>query len=405
MGETQNPLEVLSLEALRRRQSLKWRAFGDEVLPLWVAEMDTPLAAPVAQALNRAIELGDAGYPSAGPYIEAFRNFAARRWEWEPGAEHIRPVRDVMTGVIEALRLAGELWDTVIVSSPVYPPFFNYPVTAGRRVVEAPLGAEGRLDFEMLEESFNLRTAGGQASYLLANPHNPTGTVHTRQELEQLARLAADYGVRVIADEIHAPLVYAEADFTPYLTVDPRGYAVTSASKGWSLAAFKAGLLIAGEEVASELADLPPEASLGASHIGVLAQTAAFAEGEPWLDALLQGLDANRMLLTELLAEHAPQVSYSVPQGTYFGWLDFSEFGYDDAPNGGAERPIQGPAKHLLQEAKVALTGGHAFGTGGEQHARLNFATSQALLTEAVQRIGAVLVPAAGSGPARLSSG
>lgn len=387
----QNPLEMLSLEALRRRQSLKWRAFGDEVLPLWVAEMDTPLAGPVTQALNRAIELGDAGYPSSEPYIEAFRNFADRRWEWKPSAAQLRPVRDVMSGIVEALRLAGELWDTVIVSSPVYPPFFNYPVTAGRRVVEAPLGADGRLDFEMLDEAFNLRTAGGQAAYLLANPHNPTGTVHTRGELEQLAQLAAAYGVRVIADEIHAPLVYGDAAFTPYLTVDPRGYAVTSASKGWSLAAFKAGLLIAGEEVTAELAELPPEVPSGASHIGVLAQTAAYAEGAPWLDAVLQGLDANRLLLAELLAEHAPQVTYSVPQGTYFGWLDFSELGYEDAPNGGAERPIQGPAKHLLEEAKVALTGGHAFGTGGEHHARLNFATSQTILTDAVERIGAAL--------------
>ncbi|WP_150461044.1 MalY/PatB family protein [Nesterenkonia ebinurensis] len=391
MGETQNPLETFSLETLRRRQSIKWRAFGDDVLPLWVAEMDTPLAEPVVQALSRAVELGDAGYPSSGPYIEAFRSFAAQRWEWEPAAAQIRTVRDVMTGMVEALRLVGELWDTVIVSSPVYPPFFNYPVTAGRRVVEAPLGADGRLDFEMLDEAFNLRTAGGQAAYLLANPHNPTGAVHTREELEQLAQLAADYGVRVIADEIHAPLVYQDSTFTPYLTVDPRGYAVTSGSKGWNLAAFKAGLLIAGEEVSAELAELPPEAPIGASHIGVLAQTAAYAEATPWLDAVLQGLDANRRLLSELLAEHVPGVAYSVPEATYFGWLDFSEFGYDDAPNGGAETPIQGPAKHLVKEAKVALTGGHSFGTGGERHARLNFATSQAILTEAVQRIGAAL--------------
>lgn len=391
MGDVQNPLEILGLEQLRRRQSIKWRAFGEEVLPLWVAEMDTPLADPVARALQQMIELGDTGYPHTGPYVDAFRQFAQQRWNWSPSRHQIRPVRDVMTGAIEALKLVGELWDTVIVSSPVYPPFFMYPVSAGRRVVEAPLGADGRLDFDMLEESFNLRTTGGQASYLLSNPHNPTGVAHTKKELERLAQLAADYGVRVVADEIHAPLVYSDAAFTPYLTVDPRGYSVMSASKAWNLAGLKAGLLIAGEEAAAELAGLPPETSHGPSHAGVVAQTAAYSEGQDWLDAAVSGLEANRSLLLELLADAAPEVQVAAPESTYLAWLDFSAYGFDDEPNGGAETPVLGPAKHLLAEAQVALTPGHAFGTGGERHARLNFAASQAVLTEAVQRMGAAL--------------
>ncbi|WP_120004217.1 MalY/PatB family protein [Nesterenkonia muleiensis] len=391
MGEVENPLEAFNLDQLRERRSIKWRAFGNDVLPLWVAEMDTALAEPVAGALRQIIERGDTGYPHTGPYVEAFRSFSQQRWGWEPSPAQVRPVRDVMTGAVEALKLVGELWDTVIVSSPVYPPFFTHPVSAGRRVVEAPLGADGRLDFEMLEDSFNLRTAGGQAAYLLSNPHNPTGAVHTQQELERLAQLAADFGIRVVADEIHAPLVYSEAAFTPYLTVDPRGYSVMSASKAWNLAGLKAGLLIAGEEVTAELAGLPPEVSHGPSHAGVLTQTAAYAEGGPWLDAVLSGLDANRRLLGELLAEHAPEVAYSAPEATYLAWLDFSAYGFDDEPNGGAETPLVGPARHLLDQGQVALMGGHAFGTGGEHHARLNFATNQDVLTEAVRRMGAAL--------------
>lgn len=388
MGEVENPLETFNLDQLRERRSIKWRAFGEDVLPLWVAEMDTPLAEPIADALRQLIDRGDTGYPHNGPYIDAFRGFAQQRWGWTPAASHIRAVRDVMTGAVKALKLVGELWDTLIVSSPVYPPFFTYPVTAGRRVVEAPLGSDGRLDFEMLEQAFNLRTAGGQAAYLLANPHNPTGVAHTRRELEQLAQLAADYDVRVVADEIHAPLVYSEASFTPYLTVDPRGHSVMSASKAWNLAGLKAGLLIAGEAVGDELAGLPPETSTGPTHSGVVAQTAAYAESGPWLDALLGGLDANRRLLGELLAEHAPKVSYSLPEATYLAWLDFSAYGFDDESSGGVETPLQGPAKHLLDHGQVALMGGHAFGTGGERHARLNFATNQQVLTEAVRRIG-----------------
>lgn len=390
MTETPNPLEHFSLEQLRERKSAKWRAFGPDALPLWVAEMDVPLAEPIAEALHQAVDLGDTGYPYTGSYVEAFRDFAAARWDWELRPTQIRRVRDVMSGVVDALRLVGEIADTVIVSSPVYPPFFMYPVSAGRRVVEAPLGADGRLDLEMLEESFNLRTTGGQAAYLLCNPHNPTGAVHSREELTRVAELAERYGVRVVADEIHAPLIH-DGEFTPYLSVDPRGYSLMSASKAWNLPGLKAGLLIAGDDAVQELAALPPEISHGPSHFGVLAQTAAYRDGGPWLDALLSGLDSNRKLLGTLLTEHAPEVKYSPPESTYLGWLDFSEVGFDDDATPGTEKPIQGPAKFLLKEAQVALTPGHPFGEGGQRHARLNFATNQAVLTEAVERIGSAL--------------
>ena len=297
-----------------------------------------------------------------------------------------------MRGIVESIKIVGEVADTVIVSSPVYPPFYMYPVSAGRRVVEAPLGADGRLDFEMLEESFNLRTIGGQATYLLSNPQNPTGTVHTRKELEQLAALAQRFNIRVVSDEVHAPLVHSGHDFTPYVTVDPRGYSLTSASKAFNLAGLKAGLLIAGDDAVAELDLLPAEVGYGPSHVGVLTHTAAFNHGDAWLDALLAGLGENVELLDSLLTQHVPQVSWRKPEATYLAWLDFHGYGFDDdEPTPGAESPIQGPAGRLLKEAKVALTAGHPFGEGGQGRARLNLATSQAIITEAVERMGAAL--------------
>lgn len=392
MGDIENPLEALTLDQLRQRTSAKWRVFDEDVLPLWVAEMDTPLAEPVADALHRTVDLGDTGYPRTAAYTEALVNFASRRWGWEPKRSQIRAVTDVMRGLNEAIKLVGELADTVIVSSPVYPPFYMYPVSAGRRVVESPLGEDGRLDFERLEESFNLRTTGGQATYLLANPHNPTGAAHTRAELEEVARLAAEYDVRVVSDEIHAPLVHEDAEFTSYVSVDPRGYSVMSASKAFNLAGLKAGLLIAGDDAAPELEQLPPEVTHGPSHLGVLAHTAAFNEGDAWLDAVMEGLASNRALLGDLLREHLPEVQWRAPDSTYLAWLDFSAYGFeDDEPTPGVETPIQGPAKYLLREARVALTPGHPFGDGGAGHARLNFATSQAVITEAVERMGQAL--------------
>lgn len=384
-----NPLEQLSLEQLRRRRSAKWQAFGPDALPLWVAEMDVPLAEPIQRTLTEAIQLGDTGYPTPRPFIEAMIEFASARWGWRPEPSEVRPVADVMHGIVHALDLVSSPGDTVIVSSPVYPPFFMYPASAGRSVVQAPLGTDGRLDFAALERSFSQYTqTSTSTTYLLCNPQNPTGAVHTRSELEQLAQLAARHGIRVIADEIHAPLVYSNAQFTPYLSVDPRGYSLMSASKAWNLAGLKAALLIAGPDAADELKRLPPEVSHSPSHFGVLAQTAAYAEGTDWLNALLDGLETNRDLLGRLLTEHLPQVGFRQPEGTYLAWLDFRALGYDGDPaTPGVETPVSGPARFVLQKAGVALTPGHPFGSGGEGHARLNFAASPDTLRTAVAQI------------------
>src|SRR6185503_12712764 len=140
------------------------------------------------------------------------------------------------------------------------------------------------------------------------NPHNPTGVVPTRTELQAVAELAARYGVRVISDEIHAPLVLPGASFTPFLSVpgSADGFALFSASKGWNLAGLKAALLVAGPDALDDLARLPEEVGHGPSHLGVLAHTAAFTDGGEWLDQLLAGLAANRELLGRLVAERLP---------------------------------------------------------------------------------------------------
>lgn len=409
-----NPLERLSLADLRTRRSAKWRAFGGGVLPLWVAEMDVPLAEPIADALRGIIDRGDTGYPAGRGYAEALAGFAERRWGWSLDVAHTSTVPDVMRGITEALKLISTPGDAVVVASPVYPPFYQYPAEAGRRVVQTPLDPAGRLDPAALEETFAeaARTSTSPV-FLLANPHNPTGVVHTRAELEQLAELADRHGLRVVADEIHAPLVLgstpdpgdpgvagADSDgapvrFTPYLSVDPRGISLMSASKGWNLAGLKAAVMIAGPDAVADLRRLPDIVAHGPSHVGALAHTAAFAHGEPWLDALLDGLRANRTLLGELLAEHAPQVRWTPLQATYLAWLDFRATALagaeDDVAAAGAEAPIRGPARALLARAGVALTAGNPFGDGGAGHARLNMATSQEILTEAVTRIGRAL--------------
>ncbi len=380
-----NPLRALGPDRLRRRTSMKWRTYPADVLPLWVAEMDVPQAAPVVRAVTDAMELGDTGYPFGTAYAEALAAFAERRWRWDGlAAARTAIVPDVMLGAVELLKLVTGPGDPVIVNPPVYPPFHLFVAHMDRRVVEAPLGPDLRLDLDVLAETFRRAVAdGGRAAYLLCSPHNPTGTVHTAGELAAVAALAERYGVRVVADEIHAPLVTAPgARFVPYLSVPgaERGLALMSASKGWNLAGLKAALALAGPGAAADLARMPEEVGHGPSHVGVLAHTAALREGIAWLDAVLAGLDENRRLLTGLLAARLPGVVHRTGEATYLAWLDCRPLGLGDDP-----------ADVFLRRGRVALSSGLPFGTGGAGHVRLNLATSPEVLTEAVRRMAAAL--------------
>lgn len=394
---TFNPLEELTLQQLQLRTSMKWRAHQADVLPLWVAEMDVNLPPTVAEALRTAIDNGDTGYPCGTALAEAIGQFASQRWQWHDlavGRTAIVP--DVMQGIVEVLRLVTDRGDAVIVNPPVYAPFYAFVSHDSRRVIESPLDVDGRIDLAALEEAFaRARDLGGKVAYLLCNPHNPTGSVHTADELRAVADLADRFGVRVVSDEIHAPVILSGSRFTPYLTVPgaQNAFALTSASKAWNLSGLKAALAIAGPAAVADLRRMPEEVSHGPSHLGVLAHAEAFRTGSDWLDLLLRGLDENRTLLGNLLAEHLPSIKYQRPQGTYLAWLDCRELGFDEDVTDGLAvvADLSGPARWFLDHARVALSSGHVFGTGGAGHVRLNFATSQAILTEAVSRMGRAL--------------
>ncbi|MBA2573921.1 MAG: pyridoxal phosphate-dependent aminotransferase [Nocardioidaceae bacterium] len=375
----ENPLSALTLDQLRQRTSMKWRRYPADVLPLWVAEMDVHLAEPVSRALRDAIALGDTGYPAGTVYAEAVAAFADERWGWAVDIGRTAIVPDVMLGIVEVLKLVTGPGDAVVINSPVYTPFYQFVSHMDRRVVESPLTMEHRIDFDSLGEVFEQVTAGGgRAAYLLCSPHNPTGTVHTRDELTGVAGLAAQHRVRVVADEIHAPLVSREKTHVPYLSLNGSGdaFALLSASKGWNLAGLKAALAVAGSDASKDLGQLPEEVSHGPSHLGILAHSAALTAGGDWLDALLAGLDENRQLLNDLLSKHLPEVTYRQSAGTYFAWLDCRRLGLGNDP-----------ADVFLQRGRVALNSGPAFGTGGAGHVRLNLATSPDILTTAVERM------------------
>ncbi|MFN3950053.1 MalY/PatB family protein [Microbacterium sp.] len=383
------PLQALPLELLRQRSSTKWRSYGDDVIPMFVAETDFPLAPVITAALHRAVEIGDTGYTPPRPGIDLdFAAYADRHWGWRIDPSRIRWTGDVMMGVVEVLRAVTSPGDRVIVTPPVYPPFYDTVEEAGAVVERVPLIDDGErwsLDLAGIERAL----AEGARAVLLCNPHNPTGTVHERESLAALARLAARYGASVVSDEIHAPLTHAPAVFTPFLDAAPEaaavGYTVTSASKTYNLAGLKCAVIVTGSEsTAAVVRALPWEVEWRAGLFGVLANRAAFSvDSDEWLEALLAALDENRRLLAELLAEHLPLARYRLPDAGFLAWVDVSAYGWGE-----------NPAPFIRREAKVALHHGPLFGEQGVGHVRINVGCAPEVLRDAIERIGK-LVPAA----------
>ncbi len=383
---------VSAFDAARSRTSEKYTAFPPEVLPMFVAEMDSVPAEPVREALERAVRNGDTGYVGHTRVLpEVFADFAERRWGWDVDPDLVRTTTDVSVAAVEVLRRVLAPGEQVVVMPPVYPPFWEYVREAGGAVTEVPLlppagepdpfdtTAGWRMDLDGVRRAF----VDGARTVLLCNPHNPLGLVHDRASLEALARLAAEFDAVVVSDEIHAPLTHADAVFTPFLTCGPEavehGIALTSASKAWNLAGTKCALVVGASERARRIIDgFPVEVVERTGILGYTASVAAFRDGEPWLASLLAELAVNRRVLAEELGDALPGAGYRQPQASYLAWLDLRALPWGDDP-----------APLLVERARVALSNGRDFGSQGAGHVRLNFGCSEETLREGLARLAA----------------
>jgi cysteine-S-conjugate beta-lyase len=376
----------LSLDSLRRRTSEKWVRYPADVLPAHIAELDFPLAPPIAAALSEAIELGDLGYAAASRtrLPGAFAQFAERRWGWKVDPTAVVAVPDVMVGVAELLRLLTPPGAGVVVTTPVYPPFFSVIAEVGRTVVEVPLldpGEDVRLPLAGIRDAF----AAGARALLLCNPHNPTGYVAREDELADLAAIVRAHDGLLLADEIHGPLVHPGVPYTPIGVLhdvgDGAAVSLTSATKGWNLAGLKCGLAVArSQRMRDALAALPVDLHDRVGHLGVLASVAAFTQGELWLDELRAYLAETRRWLPGRLADRLPGVEWHPGDATYLAWLDCRALRLGDDP-----------AAAFLTRGRVALAPGQDFGVLGRGFVRLNLGTSRTLIDEALDRMaGAV---------------
>ncbi|MBN9629911.1 MAG: aminotransferase class I/II-fold pyridoxal phosphate-dependent enzyme [Actinobacteria bacterium] len=370
------PLEAL----FASRSSIKWRRYPADVLPVFVAEMDFDVEPAILDRVADTLRNSDTGYlDSAGPLAPAFADFAWSSWAWGVDPAWVHLATDVTVGVVESLRLVlPEVGGRVVLTPPVYPPFFEMIEEADAVAVTVPLreDADWALDLDGLERAF----AAGVDAMLLCNPQNPTGRCHSRRTLEALARLAARYGVFIVSDEVHAPLAHPGTRFTPFAPVaraaGARSVTVTSASKAWNLAGLKCAVIVAAEPATASLLErLPEELAARTSILGLHANVAALSCLR-WRDGLLDQLVANVRLLEAEVALHAPDVRVVRPDAGYLAWLDFRATGLGDDP-----------ARTLIDVGRVALNSGLAFGVEGRGFARINLACDPSTVVEAVQRI------------------
>ena len=373
-------IDLPSVETLRARGGLKWTAYPGAI-GAFVAEMDFGLAPAIAAVLHDAVAAGRTGYlPQAetAALAEATASWCGERYGWAVRPDQVRPVADVLAVLDLALRRYSDPGRPVIVPTPAYMPFLQIPEAIGRPVIEVPsavVGGRIELDLDGIDAAF----CAGADTLVLCNPWNPVGRVLTREELLAVSEVVDRHGGRVFADEIHAPITFAGHPHVPYASVSTATAAHTitavSASKAFNLPGLKcAQVILSNDADAARYEEAAGFAAHGASLLGVLASTAAYSAGGPWLDAVLEHLDGSRRMVADRLAAELPGIGFTPPEGTYIAWLDVRALDLGDSP-----------ADVVLERAGVALTDGAACGAPG--FLRMVLATPRPVLEEVVDRL------------------
>ncbi len=294
----------------------------------------------------------------------------------------MRPLGDVIAGLQATIEHFTAPGSAVIVSTPAYMPFLTVPEVMGREQVEVPMavetGPDGRERYVHDLDALDAAVAAGAGLLVLCNPHNPVGRVLEREEMLAIAEVVDRHGGRVFSDEIHAPLVFPGHRHLPYASIDDvtAGHTLTatSASKAWNLPGLKCAQLVVSNQADADRWDRVGLLSEhGASTLGVVATTAAYASGGPWLEDVLTYLDGNRSLLSDLVAERLPGVRATVPEGTYLSLLDCRDLGLGESP-----------AAFFAREAGVALTDGARCGVSARGFVRYTFATPRPIMERTV---------------------
>ena len=381
----------------RDTNSLKWTRYGKDVLPLWVADMDFPAPDAAQQALQRAVAHGILGYEMPSRKLrEIVAARMKRLYDWAVSPEMVVAVPGIVAGFNAAARAVCKPGEGVLIQPPVYHPFLEVAKPMGCVTQTAPLRQQNdrhmvryEIDWTAFEAGVNSKGAR-TGMFLLCHPHNPTGQIYSRVDLELMANICLRNNTVICSDEIHSELLLGGAKHVPLASIDPeiarQTIALVSPSKTFNLVGLFCGFAIIPDRgLRARYQRVLHQLALHVNSLGLIASEAPFTGAcESWLEDLRKYLTANRDYLVEFVSRELKGVRMTVPDATYLAWLDFRKLTRAGAITGE-------PYKFLLEKARVALVAGTEFGPGGETFARLNFGCPRATLVEALQRIKAAL--------------
>jgi len=370
----------------RNTDSIKWGLYDEDVLPLWVADMDFTSPPAVIEALQQRVAHGVFGYARESKELKEL--IVARMQNlhsWRITTEDIV----LLPGVVAAFNLVcqavAQPGDSILIQPPVYPPFFNAPGYAGARAVFNNINRNAAGEYTLDLDDFEAAIEKDTRSFLLCNPHNPLGRVFTREELSGMAEICLNHGLVICSDEIHSDLVFEGYRHIPIASLDKEIEANTvtllAPSKTYNIAGLECSALICTNPDLRGRIQAARRGLLGwVNLLGMTAGAAAYKHGDVWLQQVLKILQGNRDFLAQYLAENIPGVRMTKPEATYLAWLDCRDLNLP-----------QPPSQFFLEKARVALNNGEDFGEPGRGHVRLNFGCSRETLIAALERINRAL--------------
>lgn len=359
--------------------------FGtNDVIPLWIADMDFRTAPEIIEAIKVRADQGIFGYTNRpDEYFEAYANWQEKRHGWRPDTDKMAFALGVVPAMISLVKQLTNEGDSILIQPPVYHPFSDVVLDFDRTLVTNELKKDAQGVYQIDFADFESKIKSGVKYFIFCNPHNPVGRVWTRAELTKLSDICLANGVKIISDEIHSDLILFGHKHIPMASISPEAAANTitciAPSKTFNLAGLQSATIVFPEKdiMDTYVKEIRRNDIARNNCFSLVAAIAAYTQGEPWLTELIDYLEGNMTFVKNFLEQNIPQVKAYLPQATYLMWLDFSALGLDN-------KALQ---EFLVQKAGIALNDGTSFGEGGNGYARLNTACPRVVLEKALGQL------------------
>lgn len=363
----------------------KWTVHPNDVLPMWIADMDFQTPSPILKELHKVVDQGVLGYELPSKVLqETVASRMDHLYGWKVKPDAVVTVTGIVSGFSVAARAFPSAQKGLLVQTPVYNEFHDVKNNIGIPQINAPLvkSVQGNILRYEIDWAIFKRQAKKAGMFLLCNPHNPLGIIFSRKDLLRMAEICLENDILIVSDEIHSELLLDDNTFTPMAKLSPeiakRTITLISPSKSFNVAGLFCGFaIIPNKELRAQFSTTVAKLQLHVSSMGLHAARVAFSgQCDGWLKELRRCLTENRNFLVDYVTTQMPGVNLTVPDATYLGWLDFSELGLKKSPY-----------DFFLNNAKVALSDGKVFGEDGTGHVRLNFGTSHKILKQGLDRM------------------